>query len=129
MTLALHLRLRDFIRAEDDPDRENNGGLPGWGYSEDMQDDEAFTLNRWDWLLDKKRAPGFVIFSFADRVRFAAKITSIEDIPGSRRREIRGYTLERSDPIYARYVSKPVPEQARTGRNPVRYFHDVALEY
>ena len=87
MPLMLHLRLRNFIRAEDDPDRENNGKLPGWGYSEDMLDDRAFTFNRWDWRLDKKRAPGFAIFSFDDCVRFAAKITSIEDIPGSRLKE------------------------------------------
>jgi hypothetical protein len=126
MALMLHLRLRDFIRAEDDPARENNGQLSGWGYSEDMRDDEAFALNRWDWLLNKKRAPGFAIFSFDDRVRFAAKITGIEDIPGSRRREIRGYALEGSDLIYTRYVNKPVPERARTGRNPVRYFDDPA---
>lgn len=45
-----------------------------------MPDDEAFTLNRWDWLLRKNDAPRLVIFSFDDRVRFAAKITSIEDI-------------------------------------------------
>ena len=30
MALLLHLRLRDFIRAEDDPDKENNGKLDGW---------------------------------------------------------------------------------------------------
>ena len=126
MALMLHLGLRDFIRAEDDPGRENNGKLPGWGYSADMRDDEAFALNRWDSLLGKNRAPGFVIFSFDDRVRFAARITSIEVIPGSRRREIRGYALEGSDLIYTRYVNKPVPERARTGRNPVRYFDDVA---
>jgi hypothetical protein len=124
MTLMLHLRLRNFIRAEDDPDRENNGRLPAWGYSDDLSDDEAFTLNRWDWLLSKKNAPGFVIFSFDDLVRLVAKITSIEDIPGSRRREIRGRALENSDPIYNRYVNKPAPEQAKTGRNPVRYFDD-----
>ena len=124
MVHMLHLRLRDFIRAEDDPDRENNGKLPGWGYSEDMADDEAFALNRWDWLVGKKRPPAFAIFSFDDRVRFAAKIISIEDIPGSRRREIRGHALEGPDRVYTRYVGKPVPEKARTGRNPVRYFDD-----
>lgn len=124
MALLLHLRLRDYITAEDDPDRENNGNLDGWGYSAAMKDDEAFACNRWDWLVGKKQTPAFVIFSFDDRVRFAAKITSIEGIPGSKRREIRGCALEASHPVYARYVNKPVPERARTGRNPVRYFED-----
>jgi hypothetical protein len=125
MALLLHLRLRDFIRAEDDPGRENNGKLDGWGYSATMTDDEAFARNRWDWLVGKRQTTGFAIFSFDDQVRFAARITSIEDIPGSRRREIRGRALEPSHPVYARYVNKPVPEQARTGRNPVRYFEDI----
>lgn len=125
MALMLHLRLRDFIRAEDDPDRENNGKLDGWGYSATMTDDEAFACNRWDWLVSKKQTPGFVIFSFDDQVRFAARVTGIEDIPGSKRREIRGGALESSRPVYAMYVNKPVPENARTGRNPVRYFEGI----
>ena len=56
----LHLRLRNYIRAEDDPDRENNGRLRGWGYSEGMPDDEAFILNRWDWLLSRVPARSLV---------------------------------------------------------------------
>jgi hypothetical protein len=40
MALLLHLRLRDYITAEDDPDRENNRTLDGWGYSVAMKDDE-----------------------------------------------------------------------------------------
>ena len=82
-----------------------------------MTDEEAFARNRWDWLVGKKQTPGFVIFSFDDQVRFAAKITSIENIPGSRRREIRGRALEPSHPVYTKYVNKPVPEHAGTGRN------------
>jgi hypothetical protein len=122
MARMLHLRLRDFIRAEDDPDRENNGKLSGWGYTPGMTDEKAFALNRWDWRLDEERVPDCVVFSFSGVVRFAAKITSIERIQGSRLKEIRGYVLDGRHPVYSRYVNRPVPERAETGRNPVRYF-------
>jgi hypothetical protein len=111
----LCLKLSYLAGPEEFPDKENNGKLPAWGYREGMCDEEAFQLNRWDWNISRERHPEFVIFSYRDRVRFAAEIDSIEDIPVSRtkKREIRGRMLSRDHLVYARYVDKPTPEWAR----------------
>ena len=115
MSEILCLKLSYFAGPEEFPHKENNGRLPAWGYREGMSDEEAFRLNRWDWNISRDHHPEFVIFSYDDYVRFAAKISSIEEIPASRtrKREIRGRVLTSDHQIYARYVNKSTPTWAR----------------
>ncbi len=116
---VLHLKLAYYDVAENYPQKENNGKLPAWGYQVGMSDQKAFELNRWDWNIDRKRNPKFVIFSYEGRVRFAVEITNIADIPSSRtsKKEIRGRVLDSNHPVYVEYVNKPTPEWGK-GRGP-----------